>query len=404
MESESASPTGSRWRGLGLWALLLAVAVGGFTLQRWLSPAAVSAEAPDARPLVAVASYQREQGPLQLARLGRVQARHETRLAAEISGRVMAVHPQLRLAGQVAAGAELLQLDTRPLEIRQAELRAERRARAAEEEQLALRLRRLEDLARRDFVAGDQLDELRARRTAAAAAVERIDAQLDGVQLDLERSVIRAPYRAHVLEVAAAPGDIAQPGGLLARLVSAEEQEVQVDLGRNEWPLIERAWRRGSLTATAVTAAGTSLALAEPRLGGSVDPGSRSVSLVFSAVPAMTAGIVGDAALSVAESGTVAVRPGETVTATLSLDPEQSWYRLPRETLQRRPGRVWRLLDDDTLAAAEVRPLLFSGADVFVTSEDLGSAGRLLLSDLPSITPGMAVRVREQATAGSTTP
>lgn len=374
----NAPVTASRWRSLRPWLLLLLVLVAGLALQRALSPEAVSVEPPDARPLVLAFGYEQAVGPLTLARLGRIHAVHETRLATEISGRVVHLHPQLRPGGQVAAGTELLRLDVRPLEIRRLELQAERRARAAEQTQLALRLQRMQDLARRDFVAGDQLDELEARLAAAIAAVERVDAQLEAVELDLQRSRVHAPYAAHILEVGVAPGDIAQPGALLARLVTAEEQEVRVELTAAEWPLVEQAWHRQGLVAHIDAPSGERILLRSPRLGGSIDPGSRTVLLAF----------------TLAQPGSL--RRGEMVTVSIGLDPGESYYRLPRESLQRQPGRVWRIVDGGTLEAASVGVLLASEGDVFVTSDDLGESGEVLLTDLPTITQGMAVVVRER--------
>ncbi len=366
------------WRTFSPWLIPLVVLIAGLALQQALSPEPISVDPPDARPLVVAFEYERETGPLTLARLGRVHAVHETRVAAEISGRVLDVHPQLRPGGRVMAGSELLRLDTRPLEIRRLELKAERRARVAEQVQLAARLQRLEDLARRDFVAGDQIDELTARVAAAKAGVERTDAQLEAVDLDLERSRIHAPYAAHVLEVRVAPGDIAQPGALLARLVTAEEQEVRIELTAAEWPLVERAWQRQELQAHVELTTGERLILDSPRLGGSVDAGSRTVLLAF----------------ALAAPGSL--RRGEMVRPNISLDPGEAYYRLPRETLGRQPGRVWRIASGEVLEAATVSVLLASDGDVFVTSDDLGESGEVLLTDLPTITPGMAVVVRER--------
>ena len=361
------------------WLLLMAVAVTGFGLQRWLSPDPVSIEPPESRPLVAVADYERTSKPLQIRRLGRIHARHESRVAAEIAGRVMAVHPELRPGGRVAAGAELVELDTRALNLRRAELAAERRARSAEREQLALRLRRLEDLARREFVSGDQLDEQRARLTAAEAAVERLDAQLGAVALDLERSVVRAPFAADVLTVNVAPGDIAQPGLTLAQLVSALEQEVRLGLTQAELPMLESAWRRQGLAAEIAGSEGRMVPLLAPRLAANVEEGSRTVLLAFD-VP-------------VDET----LRRNERVDVVLALAADSAYYRLPRSALQRERSRVWRLTGEDTLVAATVTPLLFDDDFVYVTSDELGDSGAVLTTSLPTVTEGMAVQVRNRA-------
>ncbi len=363
------------------WLALIVIALGGFALQRALSPEAVSVEPPDTRPLVAVAPYRRSEDAIAVQRLGRIHALHETRLASEISGRVVSVHPDLRPGGRLARGTELLRLDDRHLIVRQAELEAERRARRAEREQLQLRFSRLSDLARQDFVAGDQLDELRARLTAAEAAVERVDAQLAAVALDIERSVLQAPFAAEVIEVAVAPGDVAQPGAILAHIVTVDEREVRIPLTQAELPMLEAAWRRQALGAGLDVGQGHAAVLSQPRLARSIDEASRTVLLTFRVAAASP------------------VRRGEFVNVTLRIEPQTAYYRLPRSALQREPGLVWRVLDDELLMSARVEPLLFSGDDVFVHSDELGEEGEVMTTALPAVTEGMQVQVRQRREA-----
>lgn len=360
------------------WLLLAIVTGAGFALLRLMAPEPAAVAPPDPRPLVDVAGYQRSEAALELRRLGRIHPRHETGLAAEVGGRVESVDPELRPGGRVTDGQVLVDLDTRPLEIRRRELVAELKAHRAERDQLALRLGRLEALAERDFVAGDQLEEMAARVTAAEAAVERVAARIDAAELDLERSRVVSPYAASVLEASVAPGDVVQPGRMLARLASADAREVRVSLPMSELPLLEAAWQDGRLRARLPDAPDARL---EPaRLADDIDDDSRTVMLSFTVIDAR-------------------LRRGELVQVILEFDPGFAHYRIPRNALRHQSGRVWRLAEGDTLEPVTVTPVLYTDDQVHVRSDELGESGAVLVTRLSTVTPGMAVRVRTGADA-----
>ncbi len=156
------------------------------------------------------------------------------------------------LVGQVVSmGEGLVELDTRPLQA----ARASRTAALAAAEagaQTALanaddqkdQLERAEQLARTAVISPDELSRRRfalriadARLVEARAAAATARAELAAVEVELDRSIIRAPIAATVLQVNVRPGEFATAGVLptpLMVLGSLKPLHVRVDVDEQE--------------------------------------------------------------------------------------------------------------------------------------------------------------------------
>lgn len=136
--------------------------------------------------------------------LGAVVPREEADVAAEIEGLVDSI--AVRVGDQVATGDVLAVLDTRSLRHQAAALEAdlqaahaERRIRAAEEEQSAqehARRSSLGELVSKEEIAAahGRLQTARAALAVADARVDQVAARFAEVQASLERSTLRAPF------------------------------------------------------------------------------------------------------------------------------------------------------------------------------------------------------------------
>ncbi len=174
------------------------------------------------RPLAELAVYPEFRAP------AAVVARDEASLAAEVSGRIVAM--PVRAGEAVARGAVLVRLDDAGSRIEVDRARAQlglvdNRIRLAEAQ-----LQQARTLAGKGFLSADglrvretELGVLRSERDAARAA-------LAGVQLALARSVLRAPYAGVVRERLANVGDLAVPGTPLLRLAASADAEVQAQV------------------------------------------------------------------------------------------------------------------------------------------------------------------------------
>lgn len=175
---------------------------------------------------------------------GRIEAT-EIDVATKLPGRIVEVLAQE--GDTVEAGALLARIDTASLEAQLRQLQAEvKRAEEEREYSRALvaqreserryadrELARLQDLVRHKHVSQDQVDQARTQAETAAAAlraaeikvvetgaaIEAAAAQIDGIEVDIADSALRAPRRGRVLYRLAEPGEVLGVGGKVFTLL-----------------------------------------------------------------------------------------------------------------------------------------------------------------------------------------
>jgi len=207
-------------------------AIGIATLMFLTGPKAD--EAAEDRPLPPVETMAVEIAdfPVEIETQGTVESRRETRLAAELAGRVVEVAAEFRQGGSVANGEVLVWLESTDFEAALAEAHS---AKADAELALAQEIARSEQ-ARVDWdrlggsssanplaLREPQLASARARVEAAAAAVALADR-------NVTRTEIRAPFDASVRETMVEVGAVTRPGEPLADLFTSRELEIRLPL------------------------------------------------------------------------------------------------------------------------------------------------------------------------------
>lgn len=178
----------------------------------------------------------------------------EVDVSAEVSGRV--VESNLTEGAKVGKGDTLVVLDSSGLKTRLAQAGADAAAIKSEKARIAAELEiwrhhlrttkadleRFQQLRERGTAAQQRLDqaqnayqEARGREaalTAEAAAIgarlEAANRQIEYLQLQVEKTVIRAPISGTVLVKAIEIGELAQPGRIVATLVDLGRMELKV--------------------------------------------------------------------------------------------------------------------------------------------------------------------------------
>lgn len=200
----------------------------------------------------------------------------EWKAVAQVSGKVVALHPGLRKGQILPAGTVLLRLDPIDYELKVREVEASIASAEAELAELAVRAdnlrrsgaigRRALDLSRRELERRRQLYE---RGTAAAAAVDEVEqtmlasrqkvqdidnelnlvparrkvleaklalyrAQLDDARLDSARTTVAAPFDVRISAVAVEQDQFARAGDVMAEAdgIDVAEVEAQVPIDR----------------------------------------------------------------------------------------------------------------------------------------------------------------------------
>lgn len=157
---------------------------------------------------------------------GRVEAQRETRLSFERSGLVTAVMVE---EGQpVLAGDVIATMDVEPLQAQRDRLEADRANTLAQLELARLTTDRQGALAKEGFSSTQRFDDARLSASALEASVASIDAAIRSIDIDIEKSVLRAPYDGvvgarfvddgTVINAGSAVADVLETGVMQARI------------------------------------------------------------------------------------------------------------------------------------------------------------------------------------------
>ncbi len=205
--------------------------------------------------------------------VGRLEPSAEADLAFEAGGRVTGI--LVEEGDRVDAGEVVARLDARALEADRRALAAERATLEAEAELARLTTGRRQALADRGFSPEQALDEARLSLSRLEAAIAAIDARLGGIDVALDKTLLRAPFAAVVGSRRMDPGAIAGSGEPVLTLYSDAAPELRValppDLAAALDPDTRYAVRAGGVQAVA------RLVRRRPDL----DPATRTVAAIF---------------------------------------------------------------------------------------------------------------------------
>lgn len=378
---------------------ILALGVAGFVLMNVLKPRpAVQATAKPV-PLVQVEAISPAAGGIRIQGSGLVKPQNELVIAAEVSGKVQSVHPQLVTGGQFSQGQPLVVLDPAPFEAALTQALAERTSAEANLRLAEQLYTRTQELIAKGFLSRQTLDERTSQRDQAAAGLARAQALVDSRQIDMRRSQIVAPFTGIVLSQRVSPGEIVQPGRELARVFPSSRLEVTVSLTDREIALLGDIWREtvGTTTQTRKISAeviiryGAQL-LRWParvdRVEAAVDPTTRTFNLVVaidnpwkaisrspgSNPPPLLVGMYAQVEIE-------GLRPGP-------------FAKIPRKAL-RDGQRIWILSENKALEILPVTPLYETDQTAYIGLEGLPPRFQLITSDIRVPVDGMALRTAD---------
>lgn len=394
----------TRWIRYALMALLplVVLAIGALGALQLIS----TYEAPEQRapeippPSVEVEEIRLENVRLTVKTEGTVAPRTESELVPEVSGRVTSVSRSLVAGGFFEEGDTLLTIDAKEYELaiigaRSAVAQSKLRI-AIEQQEADVAIKEWETLgegAAPDLVA--RLPYLNEARAALAAS----EAQLEKAELDLERTVLKAPYAGRVRTKRVDVGQFVQRGGAVATIYSVDIAEVRLPIPDDELaflnlPLVYRgvedsggADGRGPRVVLRADFAGQrhSWSGRIVRTEGEIDPQTRMVHAVAQVMDPYA-------------QGENRRRPPLAVGMFVEAEIEGRGFRnvvaLPR-TVVHGDNIVWIIGDDNRLEFREVE-ILRREVDRVIIRSGIEAGERLCVSPLESAVNGMSVRVVER--------
>lgn len=352
---------------------------------------AVEVAAPDfLPPLVRVQIVTPQRLRLTVHAEGSAQAAVHSDLVAEVSGRVLELSPALVEGGFFGGGDVLLRLDDRDYRVALEKARAAVERSESEAALADLRLGRRQQLVERGVVSRDELDDGESQAKVAHAALRSARADLARAELDLERTIIRAPYDGRVSSHAVDRGQFVSRGALLASVYATDRAEVRLPvpdeaLAHLGLPLDfqSEAGSGGPGVVLHADVAGQSARWSGhiDRAEGQIDPRTRMVTLVAR---------VEDPFLRSADRlEAPPLAPGLFVRADIDGREVADAVRLPSGAL--RAGDQVLVLEGDLLRFRDV-VVLRRERDTVVVSSGLRAGDEVCISTLEAATEGMRVR------------
>jgi len=172
---------------------------------------------------------------------GSVKPRIQGELIAEVAGKITYVSDQFREGGYFQQNQVLLKIDPAEyqLEVRIAEAALNTAKQAYVEEQAKA------DVAKQEWVLSGKRDSaasalaLRKPQLATArASIDTAEAKLDMARLNLQRTVIKAPYRGRILKKYAEIGQVVGNGKKLADVFSTDYIEIRLPIKNKDLPFV----------------------------------------------------------------------------------------------------------------------------------------------------------------------
>lgn len=330
---------------------------------------------------------------------GTVRPRTESTLLPEVSGSITEMSTKIRAGEFFERGDVLLRIDPRNYEsevtVAEASL-AQARAALAEEQARS-------EQARREWKRlGGQgvVDDLALRKpqlAGAQAQVRSAQASLARARLNLERTVIRAPYAGRVLQQNVDVGQYVSPGTTLARVYAVDYAEVRLPLSNRQLEFLDvpEIYRNES---SDERAPGALLELTA-RIGSRVHTWRGQVIRAEGAIDTQSRQIFVIGQIEDPYGKTVEGRPplkvGQFVEARIRGRTLRDVYVIPRSAL--RAGDRVRTLDEQDRVRSRAVEIVYSDEQHAVVSNGLSAQDRLVTTALGTAMEGQQV---EPALAG----
>ena len=379
-----------------LLILALAIAVAAVLVAIKPEPVAV---VPEQKPLlVDVLEVERTTLAIKVKAQGIVQPSARTSLVSEVSGRIIEVAGDFNAGGFFRSGDILLRIDARDYEARlqqAAALVAQARSMLAQERGRAeVASREWQQRSGRNKVS-EQARELALRKPQlleAEAQLESAKAGMRQAQLDLERTVIVAPYDGLVSAKSADIGQFIAAGSAIAEIMAVSDAEVRLAIPESKLSYLSLPDAYGGATrdlagvelSYRVDGETQSWSASLVRSEGVLDQRSRSLFVVARVRDPY--GIY-----EPGSDGFTPLRFGMFVNASIEGRRVERVIPLPRAVV--RPGNeVWVVDDNNRLQARNVSLLRTDGAEIFVTA-GLDDGDRVCLTSVGPVLPGTLVSI-----------
>lgn len=184
-----------------------------------------------AAPLIEVAAFRPDyQAGYDVTRrfTGRLEPARQTDLAFELTGTIREIMADE--GGTVGAGDVIARLDIRSLEAERRRQLANRTAVESDLELAQLTLDRRRKLQKAGHVSDEVLDQARLALSRLSASLAQIDAAIEAIDINLDKSVLRAPFGGRIGARLLDEGATATPGQPVLTVLESARPTVRIGL------------------------------------------------------------------------------------------------------------------------------------------------------------------------------
>ena len=310
----------------------------------------------------------------------------------QVSGQVIRQSESVTIGGHVRQDDELIRIDSKDYELALAEERSNlEQARFEREVESGRQViaRREWDELQADLNMGDVNQSLVLREPhlrRAEAFMEKATNDIEIAELQLSRTVIKAPFNAMVTEESVEIGQLLSPNSAICELVGTDEFWIQVTI-----PFSDLKWIRfpngnqSGAEADVVLDMGNGESATWKgrviRLLSDLDPLGRMARLVISVEDPL--------GLKKQSSGKLPLLLGSYVEVKIAAGDLENTLRVPREAL-REGNQIWVVGPDNLLKIVQATVLWLEKETVLI-SNNLEKSDQLVVSDLRVALPEMKV-------------
>lgn len=351
---------------------------------------------------VRVVEAHAEQARFEVRSEGTVEPVIDTRLSAEVGGRVVEVSPGFVAGGYFKAGEVLMRID--PADYQTAVVQAEAELASAEARLSEEQAR--SDQARRDWQQARGSDAepnpliLRLPQVAGAqAAVKAAEASLARAQRNLERTAIRLPFDGIVRSRSVDLGQFITAGSELGQAFAVQAAEVRLALAEKDLAFLDLPTMGGAPGVYPDVQLSATLAGEQRQWQASI---VRTEAVIDSASRLRYAvARIEDPYNLAGQTHASALPMGAFVEASIEGRSAQGLVRLPRGALHQN-NRVYLATDSNELAVEEVQVVRSTVDSVYVQG-GVSDGDRIITTAMSNPVPGQRLKVEgDDVVAGGT--
>lgn len=325
---------------------------------------------------------------------GTASAKRELEVRPQVSGQIVSLSKSLQAGGRVKQGELLIQIDPRDYEIAleaqkaalvraKFELKLEKGNQIVAQKEWELLSKGMETEGVSSNLAL-RVPHLKDKEAALKAARN----QLKRAELDLERTSIRAPFDAVVLEEMVERGTFVNPQTLAARIAGVKSFFVTVRVTRQdlEWIDLEALNKKPQKVRVVQTLSTGKEVVRQAkllRLLSSVDEAGRMAQLLISVPEPLK------------QSDTLSpILLGTYLRVEIGGKEVSKVFEIPQSAM-REGGKIWLVGEDNKLSIHSVSEVFSKGRNIYVRGE-LKTGDRVVTSSLSGALSGMLLEVYEQ--------